>query len=76
MQDIDIEYERYKDADFSGAKPITDPKILEARKRKKAYDAFMVLFDDDVHQIFVQQKENLQDRKRLNAVIRALYADA
>lgn len=74
MQDIDLEYERYKDFDFSGAKRITDPKILEARARKKAYDAFMNLFDDDVQQIFVKHHNNQQDRTRLNAVIRAFYA--
>ena len=29
MQDIDLEYERYKDFDFSGATRTTNPKILE-----------------------------------------------
>lgn len=60
MQDIDLEYEHYKDFDFSGAKRITDPKILEARARKKSYDAFMSLFDDDVKQIILQQQNNQQ----------------
>lgn len=74
MSDIDLEYERYKDFDMSNAKRVINPKILEARARKKAYDAFMTLFDDDVQQIFVNQQNNQQDRVRLNAVIRALYA--
>lgn len=76
MQDTDLEYERYKDFDFSGAKRITNPKILEARARKKAYDAFMSLFDEDVQQIIVENQNNQQDRTRLNAIIRAFYATA
>lgn len=76
MQDTDLEYERYKDFDFSGAKRITDPRILEARERKKTYDAFMSLFDEDVQKIIVQHQNNQQDRVRLNAIIRAFYTTA
>ena len=45
MQDIDLEYERYKDFDFTGATHTKNPKILEMRARKKAYDRFMDFFD-------------------------------
>lgn len=77
MQDIDLAYERYKDFDFSGATHTKNPAILEMRARKKAYDAFMSLFDDDVRQILVeQQNKSPQERTRLNAVIRAFYATA
>lgn len=69
MHNIDLEYERYKDFDFRGAKPISNPKILEARARKKAYDA---LFDDDVQKL-LEQHNTPADRVRLNAIIRALY---
>lgn len=76
MQDTDLEYERYKDFDFSGATRTKNPKILEMQARKKAYDAFMSLFDDDVKQIIVENQNNQQDRVRLNDVIRAFYATA
>lgn len=33
-KEFDLEYERYKDFDMSGAKPVTNPKILAARARK------------------------------------------
>ena len=48
MQDTDLEYERYKDFDISNAKPTKNPKILEMRAKKMAYDAFVSFFDDDV----------------------------
>lgn len=73
MQDTDLEYERYKDFDFSNAKPTKNPKILEMRAKKKAYDAFVSFFDDDVQKIVIEHNEP-QERARLNAVIRALYA--
>lgn len=41
MKDIDLEYECYKDFDFSGATFIKNPRILKARTRKKAYGAFI-----------------------------------
>lgn len=75
MQDTDLEYERYKDFDFSGAKRITNPKILEARARKKAYDNFMKLFDDDVQKIVIEH-DTPKDRERLNTMIRLLFATA
>ncbi|MDO5651483.1 MAG: hypothetical protein Q4G13_05030 [Moraxella sp.] len=72
MQDVDLEYERYKDFDMSGASPTKNPKILELRARKKAYDVFMSVFDDDVQKIVIEH-DSPQNRTRLNAVIRALY---
>lgn len=75
MQDTDLEYERYKDFDFSGAKRITNPKILEARARKKAYDNFKKLFDDDVQKIVIEH-DTPKDRERLNTMIRLLFATA
>ena len=75
MQDIDLEYERYKDFDFSGATRTTNPKILEMRARKKSYDRFMDFFDKEVQEI-VLNHDTPEDRTRLNAVIKALYATA
>lgn len=75
MQDIDLEYERYKDFDFSGAKPTQNPMILQARARKKIHDDLSVFFDSDVVQV-IRQHSTPQDRMRLNAVIRALYITA
>ena len=51
MQDIDLEYERYKDFDFTGATRTNNPKILEMRAKKKAYDRFMEFFDTEVREI-------------------------
>ena len=75
MQDSDLEYERYKDFDFSGATRTTNPKILEMRARKKSYDRFMDFFDKEVQEI-VLNHDTPEDRTRLNAVIKALYATA
>lgn len=75
MQDIDLEYERYKDFDFSGAKHITDPKILEARARKKAHDDLVSFFDSDVQEV-IKQHNTPQDRMRVNQMIRLLFATA
>lgn len=75
MQDIDLEYERYKDFDFTGATRTNNPKILEMRARKKAYDRFMDFFDKEVQDI-VLSHDTPQDRTRLNAVIKAMYTTA
>lgn len=75
MQDIDLEYERYKDFDFTGATRTNNPKILEMRAKKKAYDRFMEFFDTEVREI-VLSHDTPQDRTRLNAVIKAMYATA
>lgn len=75
MQEVDLEYERYKDWDMSNAKPTQNPKILEMRARKKAYDRFIEFFDSEVQEI-VLNHDTPQDKKRLNAVIRALYTTA
>ena len=69
----DFDFERYKDFDFSGATRTTNPKILEMRARKKAHDTLLQLFDEDVQQLLAQQ-QSPQQKARLNAVIRALYA--
>ncbi|WFF39024.1 hypothetical protein LU290_01980 [Moraxella nasibovis] len=74
MQDIDLEYERYKDFDFSGATHTKNPKILEMQARKKAYDKFMTFFDTEVREIILNH-DTPQDRMRLNAVIKALYVN-
>ncbi len=75
MQDIDLEYERYKDFDFSGATHTKNPKILEMRARKKAYDRFLAFFDTEVQEI-VLNHDTPQERVRLNSVIKAMYATA
>lgn len=75
MQEVDLEYERYKDFDFSGAKPTKNPKILEMRARKKAYDRFIEFFDSEVQEI-VLNHDTPEARVRLNAVIKAMYATA
>lgn len=76
QQDIDttdVEYERYKDWDFSSAKPTTNPTILKLQARKKAYDRLMSLLDDDVQALIVSH-DNPQDKARVNAVVRAMFA--
>ncbi len=73
MQDIDLEYERYKNFDFSGATHTKNPKILEMRARKKAYDRFIAFFDTEVQEI-VLSHDTPQERVRLNSVIKAMYA--
>ena len=75
MQDIDLEYERYKDFDFTGATRTNNPKILEMRARKKAYDRFMDFLDNEVQNIGLSN-DTPQERTRLNAVIKAMYATA
>ncbi|WP_163598224.1 hypothetical protein [Moraxella catarrhalis] len=75
MQDVkykDIEYERYKDFDFSGAKPTQNPKILEARARKQVHD-LSKFFDHDVIEAIIRH-DNEHDRERANTVLRALFA--
>lgn len=72
---LDLDYERYKEFDFSGATHTKNPKILQAQAKKRAYDAFVELFDSDVRQICIEHNTP-QDRIRLNAVIRALYMTA
>lgn len=74
MQDIDLEYERYKDFDFSGATHTKNPKIVQMRAKKKAYDKFMAFFDSEVQEIILKH-DTPQDRARLNAVIKVLYAN-
>ena len=66
-----IEYERYKDFDFSGAKPIQNPKILEARARKQAHD-LSKFFDYDVIEA-IKKHDNEHDRQRANTILRALF---
>ena len=75
QQDIDVEFERYKNWDFSNAKPTTNPTILKLQARKKAYDTLMNVLDDDVQELIANQ-ENPQDKARLNAVIRAMFITA
>lgn len=75
QQDIDVEFERYKNWDFSNAKPTTNPTILKLQARKKAYDTLMNVLDDDVQELIANQ-ENPKEKARLNAVIRAMFITA
>lgn len=75
MQDSDLEYERYKAFDFSGATYTKNPKIVQMRARKKAYDRFVAFFDKEVQEIILSH-DTPEDRVRLNAVIKALYVNA
>lgn len=67
---LDLEYERYKDFDFSGAKRITNPKILEARAKNKAQDACTALFDEDVAKWLAEQ--NPEIKRHVNAMVRSV----
>ncbi|OAV23405.1 hypothetical protein AO372_0008 [Moraxella catarrhalis] len=73
----DIEYERYKDWDFSKAKKTKHPAILELQARKQAYDQrqqhLLEFFDRDVIET-IMQHDNEHDRERANTVLRALFA--
>lgn len=68
-----------KDFNFATAKPVSQVPALQ--RLRKAYqestqsDDLMSLFDSDVQEI-IKQHNTPQDRKRLNAVIRALYMTA
>ncbi|WP_373777862.1 hypothetical protein [Glaesserella sp.] len=75
MQDTDLEYERYKDFDFSGATRTKNPKILEMQARKKAHDDLVSFFDSDVQEV-IKQHNTPQDRMRVNQMIRLLFATA
>ena len=73
----DIEYERYKDWDFSKTKKTKHPTILELQARKQAYDQrqqhLLEFFDRDVIDI-IMQHDNKHDRERANTVLRVLFA--
>lgn len=73
MQHDDVDFEYYKSLDFSNAKPTKNPKLLQFRARKKAYDCLMSLLDDDVQALIVSH-DNPQDKARVNAVVRAMFA--
>ena len=73
MQNIDLDYERYKDFDFSGATPTKNSQILQARARKKAHDDLSSFFDSDVQEV-IKQHNTPKDRERLNTMIRVLFA--
>ncbi len=72
QQDTDLEYERYKDWDFSKATPAKHPAVLELRAQKQKHDKLMAFFDADVQDTIIQH-DTPQDRMRVNAILRALY---
>lgn len=77
MQDFD--FERYKSLDISNAKPARlNPKIKQLQDNLKAMqsqDGLTSFFDVDVQEV-IKQHNTPQDRLRLNAVIRAMFATA
>lgn len=77
MHENDFDFERYKRIDFSDAHPARlNPKIREFQERKKEHDRMILgQFDDDVQEV-IKQHTTPQDRMRLNAVIRAMFATA
>lgn len=78
MADSDLEYERYKDWDMSGARSVRlNPMIKQLQDNLGIVppNDFMEFFDRDVRQI-ITQHNTPQDRARVNAVIRALYVVA
>lgn len=65
-----------KDFDFTTAKPISQvPALQQLRKayQESQKDDLLSLFDDDVQQT-LKLHNTPQDRIRLNAVIRAMFA--
>lgn len=75
QQDIDVEYERYKDWDFSNATPTKNPTILKLQARKQAYDRLMNMLDDDVQEL-ITKHESPKNNAMINAVIRAVLTTA
>lgn len=74
----DIEYERYKDWDFSTAtRGAKHPATIKLQARKKAHDEQLrhlsEFFDNDVIDTIIQH-DNEHDRQRANTVLRALFA--
>lgn len=67
------------DFDFKTAKPVSQvpalQRLRQAYQESKQSDDLVSLFDSDVREI-IKQHNTPQDRKRLNAVIRALYMTA
>ncbi|MDO5652071.1 MAG: hypothetical protein Q4G13_08080 [Moraxella sp.] len=77
MQDFD--FERYKSLDFSNAKPARlNQKIKQLQDNlevAQAKDNLSSFFDNDVQKA-IREHNTPQDRVRLNAIIRALFATA
>lgn len=75
MQDFD--FERYKSLDMSKARPVRlNPKIKALQDNLgivPPQDDLMSLFDSDVQET-LRQHNSPQDRMRLNAMIRVLFA--
>lgn len=78
MSDTDFDFERYKQLDFSNAKPANlNPKIKQLQERARALeqDSFLGFFDSDVREI-IGRHNTPQDRMRVNEMIRLLFATA
>lgn len=59
--------------DFDNAKPIKHPLIAQAQRSLKEQSHLANCFDSDIQQI-IKQHNSPQDRERLNAMIRVLFA--
>lgn len=80
FEDIDAVYERYKDTDFSHAKKVQKiPKLqalqekLKAKKMAENLSQIEQYLDDDVVELIKNNRNNREEMRRVNAVIRALF---
>lgn len=78
QDDTDLDYERYKDWDFSQARPARHnpiiKKIQDNARKAKQDDMMRIIgrLDDDVIQI-LREHDNDADYKRINAVLKAMF---
>lgn len=81
MHERDFDFERYKDLDFSDAKPLRhNPKFKKFQDDVKAMqsqeqDIFLSQFDNDVKEAVIKHSTP-NDRERLNTMIRVLFGTA
>lgn len=81
MHAHDFDFERYKDLDFSNAKPLRhNPKFKKFQDdiktiQSQEQDRFLSQFDNDVRETIIRHSTP-NDRERLNAMIRLLFGTA
>ena len=72
----DFDFERYKNLDASNARPARlNPTIKRLQDNLVEQSQLAEFFDNDVKEV-IKQHNNPQDKARLNAVIRAMFATA
>lgn len=73
--EMDKDFERYKDLDFSDAKTVAEVPALQRLQQTRAnYRLEQNVFAPDVVGLINQHSNNERDVIRLNQVIRALFA--